>query len=114
MSPLISEQFWTVTYSPAILEFVLEFHRVTEQCKVNSELISHGPTLGAKCHWVRKICSLTGTRTLNPQNTVSRLYRLSYPAAYTISPLIREQFWTMTSVRKLISDETLSGAHMLL
>jgi hypothetical protein len=32
----------------------------------------------------------------DPRNTVPRLYLLSYPAAYTSSPLKSEQFWTVT------------------
>jgi hypothetical protein len=47
------------------------------------------------CHRVRKMCSLTETGTLDPQNTEPWLYRLSYLAAYTLSPLNCEQFWTV-------------------
>lgn len=38
LSPLNSEEFWTMTYSPTILKFVLKFHRLAEQCELNSEL----------------------------------------------------------------------------
>jgi hypothetical protein len=52
---LKSEQFWTVTYSPAILKFV-QFQRVTEQCKLNSwAFFSHGPMLGAKRHGEKNV-----------------------------------------------------------
>jgi hypothetical protein len=39
-----------------------------------------------------KMCSLTGNLTKDPQNTVPRLYLLSYPAAYISSPIKSEQF----------------------
>jgi hypothetical protein len=51
-----------------------------------------------KCHRERKMCSLIGTQTRDSRNMVPRLYWLSYPAAYTSSPLYSEQFWTVTYV----------------
>jgi hypothetical protein len=94
-----------VTYSHAIFKFVLEFRRVKEQCKFWATF-SHGPTLGAKCHRVSKMCSLTGTR-----NRILGLFRLSYPAAYTSSPLNSEQFWTVTNTYKIKRCNVLKLQH---
>jgi hypothetical protein len=54
-----------------------------------------------KCHRVRKMCSLTRNWTRDPLNNVPRLYPLSYPTAYTSSPLNSELFWTVTQTFKL-------------
>jgi hypothetical protein len=43
------------------------------------------------------MCILPGIQTQDPQNTVPwRLYQLSNPAHYKISPLNSEKYWTMT------------------
>jgi hypothetical protein len=59
------------------------------------------------CHRVWKMCSLTRTQTRNPGITVPWLYGLSYPTAYTSSPLNSEQFWTVTyslAILKFVLD----------
>ena len=82
----------TVTYTPAKLEirprisesqsreYTINLARAVRLTKRSC----HGPSLGAKCHRERKMCSLTGARTRDPSLTGRMLYRLSYPAAYTL------------------------------
>ena len=75
-------------------------------CKASSQTnqaCMHGPTLGAKCHRVRKMCSQTGARTWDPStdwaiwlpNTLSPLKWLNlnrdiHPHKFEIRPQIWE------------------------
>jgi hypothetical protein len=117
-SPLNSKQFWIMTYSPAILEFVLEFQSYRARWLKFWAIFTHSPTLGAKCHMVRKMCSLTrfqpGTLWTSYRGKVQYIRRhrlfivtgmsdkpdllLYCSPAYTSSPLNNEQFWTMTPI----------------
>jgi hypothetical protein len=93
ISPLISEQFWTVIYSPAILKFVLELQRVTEQCKSNSELYHSRSPVGRQMSQGEK--NVQPDRDSNPGPSE---YRSAALPTDTFSPLISEQFWTVTDL----------------
>jgi hypothetical protein len=50
----------------------------------------------------------------DPRNTVLWLYRLSYAAAYTPSPLNSEQFWTVTPGKYFLNGTHFSNVALLL
>jgi hypothetical protein len=58
--------------------------------------IQSRPPVGRQMLQGEKNVQPDGIRTRDSQNTVPRLNRLSYLAAYTSSRLKSEQFWTVT------------------
>jgi hypothetical protein len=93
-----------VTYTPAIFNFVLDFHRVTGQGKLNSKLYTVTASRCAPNVQVWKNVQSDGDSNPDPWTTVPRLYRLSCPVAFSSSSLL----WTV-----LNRDKNLGSLHNL-
>lgn len=94
-SPLNSEHFWTVTYSPAILKFILEFSLI------HRAMWNKLKAMKSRSLVVRQMSQ--GEKNVQPdqesipgsQNTILGLYRLSYKDTYIFPSLNSEQIWTL-------------------